>query len=238
VARRAFEPGVDRRQHILEAALDVFAEVGFDAATTKEIARRAGVTPGLIYFYFPNKEGLFSAAFDHQATTQFERLGLHDEDLDEPPEVVVPRLMARFIEVMSVPRCISVLRLMTRAAISEDEHGERGIKGRIQFQSLGQRITENLRDYLDGQVRRGALRPLDTALAAHLITGAVAMLMIRRARGDEPLTEFSPEALSASVADVFLRGLVVSPGHAGETLAPDIASAGPEDDDGAWAIRA
>ncbi|MGZ3639196.1 MAG: TetR/AcrR family transcriptional regulator, partial [Ktedonobacterales bacterium] len=67
MARRPALPGVDRREQILEAALDVFAEEGLNGATTKEIAARAGVTHGLIYFYFPSKDDLFNAAFEHQA---------------------------------------------------------------------------------------------------------------------------------------------------------------------------
>lgn len=51
-------PGADRRQHILEAALPVFAEQGFEAATNKEITERAGVNQGLIYFYFESKQDI------------------------------------------------------------------------------------------------------------------------------------------------------------------------------------
>ena len=50
--RKPAVAGVDRRQQILEAALSVFAERGFEAATNKEITERAGVNQGLIYFYF------------------------------------------------------------------------------------------------------------------------------------------------------------------------------------------
>ena len=46
--RKPAVPGVDRRQQILEAALSVFAEQGFEAATNKEITERAGVNQGLI----------------------------------------------------------------------------------------------------------------------------------------------------------------------------------------------
>jgi hypothetical protein len=48
--RKPAMPGIDRRQNILDAALSVFAEQGFEAATNKEIEERAGVNQGLIYF--------------------------------------------------------------------------------------------------------------------------------------------------------------------------------------------
>ncbi|HEX3653007.1 MAG TPA: TetR/AcrR family transcriptional regulator [Rhizomicrobium sp.] len=50
-----------RPQEILEAALAVFAERGFAAARMDEVARRAGVTKGTIYLYFPSKEELFKS---------------------------------------------------------------------------------------------------------------------------------------------------------------------------------
>jgi AcrR family transcriptional regulator len=50
-----------RPQEILDAALAVFAERGFAAARMDDIARRAGVTKGTLYLYFPSKEELFKS---------------------------------------------------------------------------------------------------------------------------------------------------------------------------------
>jgi AcrR family transcriptional regulator len=50
-----------RERQIIEAARDVFIAKGFAAATTAEIARRAGVAEGTIYNYFPSKRELFIA---------------------------------------------------------------------------------------------------------------------------------------------------------------------------------
>jgi AcrR family transcriptional regulator len=47
------------RDRITSAALDAFAKRGFRAATMAEIARRAGISTGNIYRYFPDKETLF-----------------------------------------------------------------------------------------------------------------------------------------------------------------------------------
>ena len=45
----------DKRQRILDAATQVFAEKGFEYATISEIAKEAGMSTGLIYSYFKNK---------------------------------------------------------------------------------------------------------------------------------------------------------------------------------------
>jgi len=46
---------------LLKAALDVFAKEGYDAATTRAIAKKAGVNESLIHRYFESKSGLFMA---------------------------------------------------------------------------------------------------------------------------------------------------------------------------------
>jgi AcrR family transcriptional regulator len=55
----------DRRSQILAAAMEVFAEHGFHGTPTRELARRAGVSEGLVFQHFPTKEALISAILDH-----------------------------------------------------------------------------------------------------------------------------------------------------------------------------
>jgi TetR/AcrR family transcriptional regulator, regulator of cefoperazone and chloramphenicol sensitivity len=49
----------DTKARLLEAALDIFAKEGYDAATTRNIAKKAGVNESLIQRYFKSKLGLF-----------------------------------------------------------------------------------------------------------------------------------------------------------------------------------
>ena len=53
-----------RRDQILRAAVAYVAEVGF-SGTTRDLARRAGVTQALLYKYFANKAELTEAVFEH-----------------------------------------------------------------------------------------------------------------------------------------------------------------------------
>ena len=52
------DKGMQRRREILDAALRCFADEGYHATTNRKIARRAGITEGLIYHYFPSKKAL------------------------------------------------------------------------------------------------------------------------------------------------------------------------------------
>jgi len=57
-------PRGQARERIVAAALDTFAEKGFEAASTRDIAERAGTDQGLVTYHFPSKELLWRAAAD------------------------------------------------------------------------------------------------------------------------------------------------------------------------------
>ena len=50
----------DRRQAIMDTALEIFAEHGYDSTSISMLAKRAGVSKGLMYNYFESKEELLS----------------------------------------------------------------------------------------------------------------------------------------------------------------------------------
>lgn len=62
-----------RPEEILEAALDVFVTRGYAAARLDQVARRAGVTKGTIYLYFPSKAALFKAVVRRSIVVNIER---------------------------------------------------------------------------------------------------------------------------------------------------------------------
>lgn len=56
--RRRQARGERRIAQLLEAAASVFCSTGYTAASTNAIAREAGVSPGTLYQFFPNKEAI------------------------------------------------------------------------------------------------------------------------------------------------------------------------------------
>lgn len=53
-----------RRQHILKAALACFSTKGFHRTSTAEICAEAGMSPGNLFHYFPNKQAIIAAIVD------------------------------------------------------------------------------------------------------------------------------------------------------------------------------
>ncbi len=64
----------DRPQEITAAAFGAFAENGFTATKVEDVARRAGVSKGLLYVYFKTKEELFKAVIRSVVTPRLDEL--------------------------------------------------------------------------------------------------------------------------------------------------------------------
>jgi TetR/AcrR family transcriptional regulator len=64
VSREAGEQDASTRERLLDVALKAFSELGYDGASTRIIAARAGVNQGLIPYYFATKEALWREAVD------------------------------------------------------------------------------------------------------------------------------------------------------------------------------
>lgn len=62
------------RERMLAAALEVFAESGYEGATMAKIAERAGGGAASLYRYFPSKDALFAAAIPAEVVSEFRRL--------------------------------------------------------------------------------------------------------------------------------------------------------------------
>lgn len=91
--------GERRIAQILEAAAEVFADVGFEAATTNAIAAEAGISPGSLYQFFANKDAIAQALADRYAT---ELRSAHAEAFSDDGRVPMPLpdLIARVVDAL------------------------------------------------------------------------------------------------------------------------------------------
>jgi len=206
--RRSLPPGVDRRQQILEAALDIFAEHGFDGATTKAIVAKADVTQGLIYFYFASKEDLFYAAFEHQSQHVVLQGLTNILDLDAEPESVINQFVMHVVTVMDEPRNIKLLRIWSQAQSMLVKKGGEKFDRSSAIKLLATPISTELQTYFQEQIKRGKLRPIDAHLTANLLTVSIVSSIIRRALGSGEFAGYSREELASGITQIFLRGLL------------------------------
>lgn len=92
-----------------------FAEKGFAATKVEDVARRAGVSKGLLYLYFKTKEDLFKAVIRSFVSPKIDALALTVENTELSPEEFLRGPFLQFAK--SVPN--SPARILARLMISE-----------------------------------------------------------------------------------------------------------------------
>ncbi|HOV15016.1 MAG TPA: TetR/AcrR family transcriptional regulator, partial [Spirochaetota bacterium] len=65
---------MDNKDKILEVALELFSDKGYDGTGIQEIVDKSGITKPTLYYYFGNKEGILLAIFDKFLKPFIERL--------------------------------------------------------------------------------------------------------------------------------------------------------------------
>jgi AcrR family transcriptional regulator len=66
--------GKERREQLLDVGRSLFAEKGFEATSTEEIASRAGVSKPIVYEHFGGKEGLYAVVVDREMQSLLDRV--------------------------------------------------------------------------------------------------------------------------------------------------------------------
>lgn len=206
MARKPAPAGSDRRQQILEAALDLFAEQGLMGATSKDIAERAEVTHGLIYFYFKTKEDLFKAAFEHALEQALNRLDIAAiARSDDPPEVALTRLLVRVLDALNAPRVRSMSRLMLHTMAHSDWSEGPLHECKLHVRDTIIYVVDSVRIYLDRQVELGRIRPINTQVIARFLIGGV--LSSARWAQVEADVGLPPPEVAQAIVDACVRGL-------------------------------
>src|SRR5438309_1677549 len=102
-----------RRAQILDAALHVMAERGFRGASIKRIAERAGLkSPALIYWYFKDKHALLEGVLQRMSPFLTTIAQAEASSLDDPPDEVLPRLVASFMTAVQQPQTGRLIRII------------------------------------------------------------------------------------------------------------------------------
>jgi AcrR family transcriptional regulator len=107
--------GTVTREAILQAAMNVFGEDGFHAASTRSIAHAAGANQALISYHFGSKERLYVAVFEHIASRIESFVGPIIEGVTREFETPVP---ARSSRAKDVERNIALVQRVVRGFVA------------------------------------------------------------------------------------------------------------------------
>jgi AcrR family transcriptional regulator len=196
----------DARQAVLDAARELFAELGFERTTMRAVATRAGVDPALIYHYFGDKDGLLFATLQPpaDAATVFAGLAATTADrtgADQTGEELVRRLIGLWEER---PEVREQMAAILRTGLSHDRAAGllRDILSSFILAALGDVLADDRRE-------------LRTALIGSHIGGLMLARYILKVPG---AAAASPEDLVQAVGPVvqhYLTGTIAArPGSA------------------------
>ena len=180
------------RAAILEAAREVFAELGYGAASVRDVIRRTDLASGTFYNYFPDKESVLRALVEDQAGELRRRLREARAEASSLDEFVRAGYRAYFDFIAG-----------DRAAFELMRRNSGTIRTLVDEPAMGAGV-EDLRRDLAAAAELGALPPLDVEYMAAAMTGVgieVAMRMVERAPVDvEGATDFATALFLGGIA--------------------------------------
>jgi AcrR family transcriptional regulator len=197
----------ERRQQIIDGALQVFALQGFEKATNKDIALAAGIgSPGLIYHYFKDKADLCQQVIEERMPLLQLLTHSEEEMMHKPLQDVLTTFGKSFLRVMENPTSIALMRVIMSEAIRQPPTAEL-------FSKTGpNRSVGFLTRYLEKQIADGVLKPMDPRAAARCFMGSLVAYLVTREIFRQPdAQQLDPDTMVATAVVIFLHGMQVCP---------------------------
>lgn len=168
-----------RPAEITHAAMEAFAEHGYEATRVDDVARRAGVSKGLLYLYFKTKEELFKAVIRSFISPHVANL---TETIEATDVSVAEFLRGPFLATAKkLPR--SPLRILIRLMVSEGpKHPDLTAFywENVVSPALGAMHTLFTRGVDRGEVRASALNEFPQLLVTPVLFSALWMIVFER----------------------------------------------------------
>lgn len=189
--RRGRRPaGADTKSALVAAAMEVFTEQGYEGATVRAIAKRAGVDPAMVNHWFGGKEGLFAKAV---LQLPLDPAQIVAELVDGPRESVGERVVRRFLTTWDSTGGGQFAALVR--SLAGHEMALTGLR-ELFVNNIFKPVTE----YAGGDG--------DRMLRANLVaTQLIGLGMVRYVTGFEPVATADIEDLVAAVAPTVQRYL-------------------------------
>lgn len=201
--------GDERRDQILQAALELFSKYGFAGTTTKQIARAAGVSEALVFRHFATKDELYNAILEGKASQMraFRSLNAENDELSnaiarKDDGAVFYRLALDALDAQqSDPR---FMRLLIFSALEEHDLSERFFKESVS------RIYDFIGDYIKLRQDDGAFREIDRAVVVRAFHGMVVHHSLNNVlwNRSRTLVDITNEKAAREFSDILLHGIL------------------------------
>lgn len=201
-----------RRALVLDAARSVFAEKGLEGAGIREIARRAGYTPGALYSYFDSKEAIYAALLSESLDRLHAEVAAARAPKGQPHRLLAERANAWFGFYSRNPRDLDLGFYLVQGL------APRGLNAELD-RALNQRLMDALRPCEQALEDLGL--PVDLALQenAALFAHGVGLLLLQHTGRIRLFGQSAPHLFQLYVDRLIER---VMPQAAGPKAQPDL----------------
>jgi TetR/AcrR family fatty acid metabolism transcriptional regulator len=183
---------------IIDAALNVFREKGYANARMADIARRAGVSYGLVYHYFGSKEVLFEMIVESWWSALYAMMDNEIASGDEIRDKLV-NIIEFFLNTYGQkPNLMSIF--VSEVCRSSVYHTEEGLSKFLKFFSLCEQIM------VQGQESGFLVKDVPPHHLTYIFYGAIETFISVMVLGKEPLTKKRHERATSSILQVFIDG--------------------------------
>lgn len=187
----------ERRAQILRAARAIFIERGYLAARVEDVARRANLSKGAVYFYFDSKRAIFDALVDEEHAITISFLNEAERDA-RPAQAKLIELGTKYLDyfagLKTPPR---FFLLMSEMAIRDEEL-------RKKVNAIHERFVDRIAQVVAQGIEEGVFAPYDPRAVGLMLKALIDGLAGQSAVGVRP----DVERLSSDGLRMILMGLL------------------------------
>ncbi len=163
----------DKKEHIINAAIELFAEKGFEGSSIRDLAKRAGVNVAMVNYYFGSKENLFQSMVEFKAGFMRGKLDeiVSDNSLSEIEKIdsIIESYVSRLLSQPYFHRVIHQELLMSN---KETLH-----KSII---NIFAKNTNTIKSIIEKGIRKKVFKKVDPELTMATLIGTINQVMLSK----------------------------------------------------------
>ncbi len=164
----------DKKEHIMEAAINLFAEKGFEGTSIRDLAAKADVNVAMVNYYFGSKEKLFEAIIEHKAGYMRNNLTEMEKD-DSISEIEkIDQLIESYVNrILSQPGFHRILYQELMVSQRKDMH--------TPITNLFGYNSNKIKQIIEKGIRKKEFKKVDPALTVATLIGSINQVVLSKA---------------------------------------------------------
>lgn len=199
--------GDERRQQILQVAIDLFSKHGFRGTTTRQIANAAGVSEAMVFRHFATKDDLYGAILSDKACHDgmkfpWEQDPVLQDAIERKDDFAVFYNFA--LNALTKQQSdVGFMRLVFFSALEEHDMAENF------FREFITKIYEFIGGYIESRQADGVMRDIKPRVAVRALMGMILHHSLNNLLWDKNrhLLDISNEEAAKNFAEILLKGI-------------------------------